>query len=135
MLPASYNIQKKLRGLNLQLVLLIKISLAAGCIYTNESSSLAILDSNFTNNFGLSAGAIALWNSTVTVNNTLFQNNTCNSAGKLPSFNCNVCLELRKEHPHPVQISGQVCKCNKCYFLRGSKNMVEMLLMEKRASL
>lgn len=56
--------------------------LVAGCIYANESSSLAILDSNFTNNFGLSAGAVALWNSTVTVNNTLFQNNTCNSAGE-----------------------------------------------------
>jgi len=54
---------------------------AAGCIYANESSSLAILDSNFTNNFGLAAGAAALWNSTAAVNNTVFNNNTGNSAG------------------------------------------------------
>jgi hypothetical protein len=76
---------------------------AAGCIYANESSSLAILDSNFTNNFGLAAGAAALWNSTATINNTVFSNNTCNSAGShtissegafsLPSMSKKVVLE------------------------------------------
>ena len=56
--------------------------LAAGCIYANESSLVTILDSNFTNNAGLSAGSVALWNSTVTVNNTVFVNNSCNSQGE-----------------------------------------------------
>lgn len=53
----------------------------AGCIYGNESTMVTILDSNFTTNAGLAAGAVALWNSTASVNNTYFYNNTCNSQG------------------------------------------------------
>lgn len=59
--------------------------LGAGAIQAANNSNLAILNSTFLNNIGLSAGAIGILNSSLFVNGSTFQNNTGQQVSVLES--------------------------------------------------
>ena len=55
--------------------------ICTGAIQAAGNTNLAILNSTFTNNVGLSAGAISAMNSTIFVNGSTFVNNTGQQVG------------------------------------------------------